>query len=75
MKAASATLAAVSLLLPRLEDSDVGGVCCQRCPDVEADVDVSFPVEDILPLLFSFELPVSVVDDMTLFHNHVIHDG
>jgi hypothetical protein len=75
MKSASATLAAVSLLVPRLEDSDVGGVCRQRCPDVEADVDVLFPVEDILPLLFPFELPVSVVDDMTLFHNHVIHDG
>jgi hypothetical protein len=27
-----------------------------------------------LPLLFPFELPVSVVDNMTLFHNHVIHD-
>ena len=70
MKSASATLAAVSLLVLRLDESDVGGVCRHRWPEVEADVDVVLFV-----LLFPFELSVSVLYDMTLFHSRAVCSG
>src|SRR5947207_13907166 len=69
-KSASVILAATSFLVPVLEASDVAGVCHLRCPKVDADADVVLPVEVTFALLLPFELSVSVVYDMTLFHNH-----
>lgn len=69
------TFAAVSLLDLMLEDSEVGGVCRQRCPDVEAVTDVTLPEEDTFAFLFLFELSVSVVCDMTLFHSDAVRCG
>lgn len=42
MESVSATLAAASLLVLRLENSDVGDVCYQRYLDAEVDVEMTF---------------------------------
>lgn len=74
-KSASVTFAAVSLLDLMLEDSEVEGVCRQRCPDAEAVADVTLPDEVTFAFLFPFELSVSVVYDMTLFHSNAVRSG
>ena len=44
----------------------MGGVCHLRCPEVDADADVTLPAGVAFTLLFPFELCV------TLFHNHAM---
>lgn len=53
----------------------MGGVCRQRCPNVECDADVVLSVEDTFAFLFPFELSVSVLYDMTFFHSHAVCSG
>jgi hypothetical protein len=64
------TLAAVSLLVLKLDDSEVAGVYRRRLPDFEADVDVV-----LFAFFFLLGLSVSVLYDMTLFHSCAVWSG